>query len=351
MTDYKTVLKHLCSIMTVSGCEKNAADAISSVYGSCFNSVMTDPARNIILVKKCTSLREKSAPKLILDAHIDQVGMMVTGITDTGLLKIASVGGIDRQILPTAGAKVYAREVMEGIFVTSGSTDAKDMKTPEWDDIFVDIGCTATRARELVKPGDIVTYNSKPLELLCNRITGSAFDDKACAAALLCAVCDTPSDSLAFDTYITLSSGEEVGGGGALNAAYSLVPDAAVITDVNFAKTPGVPEDESGSLGGGPMISVSAVTDRVLTKMILDTAEREKIPHTPVVEATSTGTNASFVAYARGGVPCAVVSLPLAGMHSYNELIQLDDADGFIRLIQAIITSADIAAEFGGKHE
>lgn len=118
------------------------------------------------------------------------------------------------------------------------------------------------------------------------------------------------------------------------------MPDFAIVTDVNFAKTPGVSETEGGKFGGGPMLSLSAVTDRNLTKKIIAAAEENNIPLSKVVEPTNTGTNANTLVFSREGIPTAVLSLPLGNMHSYSEALSLDDAEKYVELVKIIVKGA-----------
>lgn len=342
MFDYTTTLRQLCGIMSIAGFEKRAADEIRSLYGSAFDEITTDPARNIILLKK--SKKPGVTGKLMLDAHFDEVGMIVTGITDEGLLRVQPVGGIDCKILPASDVWVYARDGRHyGVFASiAPHLSAHRDTVPKWDNLLIDIGCTKEEAQQFVEIGTPVGFYNAGEALLDNRITGHALDDKSCAAGLICAVERIPAEELEYDVYVTLSAGEEVGGRGAGCAAWTIQPDFAVITDVNFATTPGVKDDESGKLGKGPMISRSVVTDRRLTKRIMELAKESEIPYSTVFEVTATGTNNECVAFIREGIPTAVVSIPLAGMHSYNELISTDDAENFIKLIGRIITAAEL---------
>ena len=336
MLDYRTTLRHLCSIMSVSGCEREAAREVTAEYGKYFDSVYVDSARNILLVKKS---KKENAPRIMLDAHIDQIGMLVTGITSEGLLTVTNVGGIDRVILPASEVLVYGKKTLFGVVAATPPHLQKpgDTSAPEWKDVRIDIGCTKAEAEKLVEVGTPVCWYYTGDELMNGRITGIGFDDKACAAGLITAVVNTPADELVYDVYISLSSGEEIGGGGARCAAFGIKPDLAVVTDVNFAFTPGVDEAESGRLGEGVMVSLSAVTDRRLTKKIIELADKHGVDISTVVEAINTGTNANCLVYSENGIPTAVVSLPLAGMHSYNELLDTADADSFVKLFGEII--------------
>ena len=342
MFDSTTTLRQLCGIMSIAGFERRAAEEIRSLFGDAFDEITTDGARNIILLKK--SKKPGVTGKLMLDAHFDEVGMIVTGITDEGLLRIQPIGGIDCKILPASDVWIHARDGKHYgvISAVSPHLSANRDTTPRWDNLLVDIGCTKEEAMQFVEIGTPVGFYNDGEALLDNRITGHALDDKSCCAGLICAVDRIPAEELEYDVYVTLSAGEEVGGRGAGCAAWTIQPDFAVITDVNVAATPGVSGEESGKLGGGPMVSRSVVTDRKFTKRILDLAKENEIPVSTVFEVTATGTNNECVAFIREGIPTAVVSLPLAGMHSYNELISTDDAENFIKLIGKIITTADL---------
>lgn len=341
MPDYKTVLRTLCEIMTITGCERYAFAAVRENFAEYFDEITMDNARNIILVKKSQRPTRDIKPKIMLDAHMDEVGMIVSGITDEGLLRVTPIGGIDTKILPASEVYVYGKEKLFGVVSTLSPHLKKDDKKPEWKDILIDIGCGKASAEKSVELGTPVGFAYSMDDLMNGRITGRGFDDKSCAAALICAVINTPAEELRYDVYVTLSSGEEVGGGGAACAAYSIKPDCALVCDVNFASQPGI-SDGSSKQDSGVMVSVSAATDRRFTKHILALADEEKIPVTKTIEPTSTGTNADCLVYVNEGIPAAVIGLPLGGMHSYSESLSLSDAESMIKLTEKLITSAVI---------
>lgn len=334
--EYKELLCRLVNVMSVSGFEKDAAPKIVEILGELgFDSVMSDRVGNII-VKKCAT---RTAPAFVLDAHLDEIGFRVKEIRDDGTVTAVKVGGIDNTILPAAKVTIHGKSDVVGVF---NSPSLKEGKV-DFGEMYIDTGYPVREIRELIAVGDGISFRAPITEMAGGFLMGHAFDDKALAAAILCALAETPAEELAFDVYAVISSREEVGGGGAAYAALQANAVGALVTDVNFATAPGVSPDESGKLGGGPMLSLSAVTDEYMTRFISRTAEENGIPLSRVVEAVNTGTNASHVYVAGRGIPCAVLSLPEAGMHTASECISLNDAEELIRLMKLIISSSSLA--------
>lgn len=353
---YIDILKTLCDAMTVSGNEQNAHDAVKTLAGDVFDEIYPDAVGNLILLRKCG---KENARRILLDAHMDEIGMMVRGVHEGGFVTVVNIGGLDRQILPASDVQLWGdKKTIPGVVAATPPHlyGVLENKTPDWNSLVIDTGCTKEELAEAgVKIGTPITYKRQWTYLLNNRITGQGFDDKCCCAGLLYAVIHTPREALAGDVYVVLSTREEIGGHGADCAAFGIRPDVAIVTDVNFAAAPGVSGDESAPMGDGPMVSLSAVTDRKLTKKILQIAEEAHIHVNTVVEATNTGTNANTLVYCQYGVPAAVVSIPLGGMHSYNEYLSIDDGEAFAKLIQALIANPaltegfDMVMEKGGQ--
>ncbi len=346
MIEYKKLLREMTAIPSVSGFERRAAETLLPTVGEYFDDAVIDPVGNLILKRSCG---REDAPRIMLDAHFDEVGFIVSDITDGGFVKAEPVGGLDPSVLSSTEVVIYGREPVYGLFcVTPPHLVSKDDegKLPKISEMTIETGYGKEELEKIVSVGDPIGYRASGADLSFGVIAGRGFDDKSCGAALICAAADTPRDELAGDVYVTLSSREETGGGGASVAAREIDPDFAVVTDVNFAKAPGVEARESGERGGGPMVSLSAVTCRRLTAGILKIAKKAGIPVQTVVESSNTGTNANLLLITGDGVPVAVVSLPLGGMHTFSETLSLDDADKFIGLIKEIITSRPLADEW-----
>jgi len=341
---YTELLEAMTGVSTVSGSEPNIFHKLQVWMQDYFDEIRYDNAQNMILIRRCG---RETPRKIMLDAHLDEIGMMVNAVQENGFLSVSPVGGIDRQILPGADCTITGKNgSIPGVIAVPHDTQSKGASNNKSDfSAFpIDTGYTKEELEKLgIGIGAVVSFSRQWTKLLNRRITGQGFDDKCCGACLLSAVMETPQENLIGDVYVVLSSREEVGGHGADCAAFGIEPDIAIVTDVNFASTPGMAEAESSPLGDGPMISLSAVTDRGLTEKILDLARKTEIPLHAVVEATNTGTNANSLVYCQTGIPTAVVSIPLANMHAYNECLSLNDCEAFIRLIQAIITCPGMA--------
>ena len=341
MNDYKRLLEKLTDIPTVSGFETCHTDALKHILSEySFDEVYSDRIGNTVLVKHAVS----PTATMVLDAHVDEIGFRIRSIEDGGYLTAAAVGGIDPVRLNASRVTVHGKEKLRGT-VTLPTPDDKG----KYPYVFIDVGYSREDAENIVSVGDAVTFSSPIREIGDGLLLGRAFDDKALAAALVLAVSGTNAFDLAFDVYVTLSSREEVGGGGAANIISTLSPDGAIITDVNFATAPGVSSEESAKLGAGPMTSISAVTDRRITNSIISAAEKNDIPLSVVVEATNTGTNANLLEALGCGIPCAVLSLPEAGMHTWSECISLADAEELIKLVRHLLTDRALAKELAER--
>lgn len=341
MTEYKDLLEKLVNLPTVSGFETEHTEALKEIVSSfTFDEVYSDRIGNTVLLKRAAS----AGATIVLDAHIDEIGFRVRSIEDGGYLTAVAVGGIDPVILNSSPVSVHGTEKLHGIISLPTSDDKG-----KYPYVYIDVGYPREDVKNIVSVGDAVTFSAPIREIGDTLILGRAFDDKALAAALILAVANSDMEKLAFNVYVTLSSREEVGGGGAANIISKLSPDAAIITDVNFATAPGVSEEESAKLGEGPMTSISAVTDRQLTGAIISAAKDNNIPLSVVVEATNTGTNANLLEVLGCGIPCAVLSLPEAGMHTYSECISATDAENLIKLIGHLITDRDLARSIAAR--
>ena len=211
-------------------------------------------------------------------------------------------------------------------------------KKIELRDLYIDTGYDKEALSKLVTIGDAVGFYA-PAQLLANGlVTSKAFDDRICAYAILRAVEAVDCSRLTTDICVLLSGGEEIGYVGARTAAFALCPDVAIALDVTNAYMPDGPRHKKDvRLGSGPVISYSATTSRAFTQTIVDTAKAQGVPYSVAGEPGATGTNAHVLQITRGGVPTALVSIPLRYMHTCAEVISADDAENTAALLRAFM--------------
>ena len=343
----------LCSLMTISGYENRATEEIISLYKNRFDEIKTDPAGNILLIKRCG---KKDAPMALVDAHLDEIGMIVSDVLEGGFLRLANIGGIDPCILQAADVCVWGKEMLRGVIISTPPHLRKpgDDKLPPVDELMVDVGLgyDIEELRELVPIGTPVGFPPLYSELLGGKIAGKSFDDKACGAIAAYAVADTPAEALACDVCVMFSRYEETSRlGGITPGVFGLKPDYAMVIDVNLASVPDVSKRETVDMDKGISITMSAGTNRRLTRETIELCREKEIPYTLSVSPSFTGTNASSVNLVGEGVAVVDIGLPLKSMHTYNEVISLADCETLARLVEEFVSSKKLAEIFAVKEE
>lgn len=343
-------LAELSDIMSVVGHEKTETEKLFAIAGKYFDECTADAVGNHILVKKCG---KEGAPKLFLDAHFDAVGLVVTSITDEGNLKVTKMGGVDRKILPAAEVKIHGRNrSLYGIVAATPPhlmTAEGRSKVPDIEDMTIDTGYGKKALEEEfgVRIGTPVSFGYGVIELLNDRCAGPAFDDKACVAAVIRAMemMEESGAASLFDIYFAISAEEETGMSGAAKAAFAVKPDLALVLDVGFATSPDTPGKNGASdFGSGVIISYSAVTNIKLARKIIKLCDDNEVKYTVSVEPSGTGTNGDNVALTEGGIPTAVLGVPLRSMHTYSEVVDPIDGEELAKLITIIMKDSGLEA-------
>ena len=348
----KDAILSLCATMSVSGFEGRAAEQLRERYGAEFDEIVTDAVGNHILIRRCG---RAGAPLALIDAHFDEIGMMTTSVCEGGFLKFAPIGGLSLSVLQGADVVVYGKETLRGVItsIPPHLSSGDDKKLNGIEDLAVDLGGFDKEELErLTPPGTPIGFAPAYSQLQNGLLAGKSFDNKACAAIAAYALAGIPREKLAADVALLLSCYEETSPvGGAGPGSFGLSPDYAMVIDVNLATVPDVPSYETGPLGKGVSLSISAATDRRLTRMTQTICEDEEIPHTRIAAPSSTGTNALTVQLTGQGIPTVDVGLPLKNMHTYNEVISLTDAESLCRLVEAFVCSERLADAFCGVGE
>ncbi|MGN0599970.1 MAG: M42 family metallopeptidase [Oscillospiraceae bacterium] len=334
--DLKEVIKSLADSSGVSGDEDSAAKLALG-----YLKEFTD---DCYIKNNCVfgnfGKREKGKPHILLDAHIDQIGFVVTYITDDGFVKIANCGGIDRRLLLAQQVKILGKKEIFGVICSIPphlEKKSDEGKVPEYSDICIDVGMTKEEAEKVISQGDKIVFLQKCRDMQGDRISGAALDDRCGVACLLRTAEMLKNEPLNCSYTVMFSSQEEVGERGAKIGAYDVDPDIAIAVDVSFALTPDDSELKCGKMGKGTMIGFAPTLDRELSDRMKETAVKNNIPYQIEVMNDETGTNADRFSANAGGVKAVTLSIPLKYMHTPVEVISVSDVENTAKLIAAYI--------------
>ena len=329
------ILQKLCPAFGVSGDEREAAEAALSLLSPYGEGSFDSKNGNAVFRRSGFDAAKKT---VLLDAHIDEIGFVVTYITDDGFLKVAPVGGIDRRMLLATEVTVFGREQIKGVITsTPPHLEDDDSKLPEVSDIYIDIGMSGEKAKSIVSLGDKVCVVNKPERLLGNKVTAKALDDRSGAAVLIKTIELLKDKPLGVNVVLLFSSKEEIGEMGAKTGTFDISPDMAIAVDVSFAYTQGEEREECGELSKGPMIGISPSLSRELSDKLIACAKENDIPYQLEIMNGRTGTNADQMTISKGGVKAVTVSIPEKYMHTPAEIIDLDDIENTALLLARFI--------------
>ncbi len=280
--------------------------------------------------------------RIVVDAHMDKIGLTVVAINDKGFLKVSPVGGVDRRVLLSAEVTVYGKQTVFGVIsCLPPHLVSKDThKAVDRDEIYVDVGMTKEQAEREIPLGSFVAVNAGLKVLKDDKVTAAALDDRAGVAALLLLADKLKNEkNLPCSVDILLSDAEEVGCRGARPGVFSLDPDEAIVVDVTFGSDKVTPTAKSGKLGGGPMVGIAPVLDREMTDSITAVADGEKIEYQYEVMGGEAGTNADVISDARRGIKTAMISIPLRNMHTAAEVVSIKDVEATAEMIYHYLMS------------
>jgi endoglucanase len=336
----KNQLEELCRIPSVSGFEDAMAELILSFIKDKVDRAERDTLGNVIAYKKGSGAHPQ---KLLLDAHMDQIGLMITKIEDNGILRFTAIGGINPLTVYGKGVWIFGKEETRGIIgmkpphLISGG----DKKPESLDELFIDAGFSKKGdARKCVAVGDSAVIDCYSDELLGDSYTSSGLDNKAGVLTLLSSAELLLSYRQYHDVCFLFTVQEEVGLRGAKVGGFSISPDASVVCDVTFAD-PGE-KNISVMTGKGPVIGKGPNYYPPLVKMLKDIAKREDIPVQEEIEPRPGGTDAFYLQITKRGVYTAGLYIPLRYMHSPVEIIDARDIYRASKLMVHLAAQEDI---------
>lgn len=335
-------LTALCACAGPSGREGPVAECAIELLRPLVDEVKRDSFGNVVGVRRCG---KENAKRVILDAHLDEVGLVITGAKD-GFLRFRPVGGVDLRMLPDQEITILSQPPRFGVVAVlpphvqkAGEAD----KSLPIDQLCLDAGLTQKEGEALI--GTFAVPRGTLRSLLNDRVSAKALDDRAGFVTLLRTaqlLRDVPLD---VDLYFMGSSREETNGGGALVGAYALEPHCFVAVDVTHARTPDGPKEGTFPAGEGTVIGLGPNIARWMSDRLVAKAQENEIPYTLEVMTGHSGTNAWRVQTAREGIATAMLSLPLKYMHSPVEMLDLADLESSAALLAAFVK--DLAKEGG----
>ncbi|MBA3900369.1 MAG: M42 family metallopeptidase [Bacteroidetes bacterium] len=301
-------------------------------------------------------INPKADYKVVIEAHADEISWFVHYITNDGFIYLKRNGGSDHQIAPSKRVNIHTpKGIVKAVFGWPAihTRDATKEEGPTLKNIFLDCGCKDKEEVEKlgVHVGCVVTYEDEFIILNDKYYVGRALDNRigGFMIAEVARLLKEEKVKLPFGLYIVNSVQEEVGLRGAEMITQTIRPDVAIVTDVcHDTQTPMVNKIQNGDFhsGKGPVLTYGPAVQNNLLKLIIDAAEKEKIPFQRAAASRATGTDTDAFAYSNGGVASALISLPLRYMHTTVEMVHKDDVENVIKLIISSLKSIDKGHNF-----
>ena len=340
----KKLIKELSDLRGISGFEYRISDKIAEYFRPYADEVTVDTLGNVIAVKRCG---KENAKKIMIEAHCDEIGLMVRDIDDRGFITVAMVGGIDARILPSSEVVIHGKKDVPGVIGAKPphlqeADEAK--KASKLTDMAIETGMNADEVKKYVSVGDSITLAQSVGELGGGQFSGKTLDDRAGVAALITTMKNLMKIKTDVDVYAVAAVQEEVGLRGAKTAAYSINPDLAIAVDVCHGITPDN-SDNAFETGSGAVISIGPNIHPKLQKRLSETAEKYHVKTELDVDGGDTGTDAWAIQVSRCGVPTALLSIPLKYMHTSVETLSMSDVSAVSELLTYFIQNLDDSLE------
>ncbi len=355
MSTLTNTLTKLSGAHSTSGHEDAVRALVVREFQKLTDAIEITPLGSVIGIRHATPAQNKTrarranaapAPRLLVEAHMDEIGLIVTGIQD-GFIRFEEIGHWDARILPAQNVLVHGRKSLPGII---GMRPPHVVPAHEREralavrDLFIDLGMSDARVRELVHPGDVITLDRAVTPLQNDLYTGKAFDNRAGVTALLEFLRQMQNVAHAWDIYAVANVNEEDSQVyvGAQTSAYAIQPQIAICLDVTFAQQADLFDEDLVHAGGGPGIARGANVHPYVFEILRQAALRESIPHQITVYGDDTQTNAWMMQETADGIPTGLVEIPLRYMHSPVEIVSVSDIAHTAQLLRALAASLNV---------
>ncbi|HNS62429.1 MAG TPA: M42 family metallopeptidase [Anaerolineales bacterium] len=326
----KPLLKQLTETFGPSGYEENVRKLVRAEVKLLADEIKVDALGNLI-ARKRPSKFTKDTKKIMIAAHMDEIGLMVSHIDENGFARFSNIGGVFGRYVP--GGRVRFLNGVTGVL--GHDRLEKVHETPALDKIYIDVGATSKKDCP-VKVGDVAAFGRSFVEM-GNRLVAKSMDDRVgvlVAIETLRSLKSTPHD-----VYFVFTTQEEVGVRGATTSAFGIDPDLGIAIDVTpAADTPNAFKMEM-KLGKGPCVKIQdpgMIADPRIVQWMIRTAEKNKIPYQREVLLVGS-TDARAIQLARAGVPAGCLSIPVRYVHSPSEMVDFADVQNSVKLLTALL--------------
>ena len=342
MTELLPLLETLCKAPGLSGYELPVRGLLEETWKPCTDEL------HISRLGSLHGLKYGSAPEprpsILIAAHMDAIGLMVTGIVN-GLLRVTEIGGLDARVLPGQLVTVHGREELPAVIVQPPAhllpAAARSGPVPI-KYLLVDTGLRPQQVKQQVRIGDLISFAQEPTKLQGDMLAGRSLDNRASIAALTLCLEELQTRKHAWDVWAVATTQEEETMGGARTSAFQLRPDLAIAVDVTWGKSPGSPDHLTFPIGKGPTLGWGPNIHPGFHRAIKKTAEELETPYALEAMPRHSGTDAYAIQVAAQGFPTMVISIPLRYMHTPVEIVALKDIQRTARLLAEFITRLEI---------
>ena len=336
------VLKELCNLRGVSGNETTVADTVMRLFSQNSKKCYKDKIGNVV-----AEINNNSSFTILIEAHLDEIGLIVSDIDDNGFIKFASVGGIDSSVLPAAEVIVHGKKDLFGVIGAKPPhlmTAEEKEKKLEYESLFIDVGYAKSELEKYVSIGDVISFNGGFEPLNNNVFVAKSVDNRAGVYILYKLMQQLKDEKLNVNLVFVAAVQEELGCLGAKTAVFDIMPDYAGVIDVTHAKSNYIDKYQGYELGGGPTIGVGPNFSNSYNDKLLEFCKNNGFEYQIEVCEGHSGTDAWPIQVSRTGIPCSLLSVPLRHMHTDVEVADFDDITKTVEILSRYIKEGFINA-------
>lgn len=319
----KSIIDDLRTLCDAPGCagQSGIVDQTIALLRPHVDEIELDAMGNILAIRRA---EKENAKTVMLEAHLDEIGFLVTHVDEQGFVFVAPAGGVDKRVLTAQKVIVYGNKPFNGVFSSvPPHLSTQEDKLPDITDMAIDVGLDAKTAKEQIPLGSRVGFAPNFSQLGDTVVSSKSLDNRCGMAVIL--RCLRQLQHRDMNVAIAFCVQEELGCRGASAAARKIQPDYAIVTDVSFAFTRDADARHCGKMREGVMIGISPVLDAQMSDALHTLAKEKTIPHQSEVMAETTGTNADIISCSGCGVRTALLSVPICYMHTPIETVDVSD--------------------------